>query len=294
MRSCYTARTTNRGTDERGAVAALLAICMTVVIGAGAIVIDAGQVWATRREAITATDAAALAAAAHFAEYGNGCSSGTASAYVGLNSDAVAMDSCTRTGSGTRGTVTVTASGDVNHSLAQFIGRTSTEVTASSTVYFGPASSVTGLRPFGLCSQSDGYQAWIGSGHSTTAIFRIYYTKDNPAACGGAVPGNWALIDFNFGDNLMEELRSWIQSGYPGEVTVPNWWEGDTGVFSNAMDVGSVLGKEIYVPIFDNAMGNGANAQFHLIGFASIITVFGCWFPKYTICPVPSGFMVHK
>ena len=47
--------------------------------------------------------------------------------------------------------------------------------------------------------------------------------------------------------------------------------EGDTGVFSNAMDVGSVLGKEIYVPIFDNAMGNGANAQFHLIGFASII-----------------------
>ena len=256
--------------DEQGALSVLLAVCMTVVIGAGAIVIDAGQVWATRREAITAVDAAALAAAQVYAQHGNGCTSGTAAEYVGLNSDDVELTTCSRTGSGTRGSVTVAAAGAVNHQLAQFIGRNSTTVTASSTAYFGPASIVTGLRPFGLCSESPGYEAWVASGHSTTAVFRVPYVKDAPEDCGGNVPGNWALMDFNEGDNLLEELRSWIRHGYPGEVGL-GWQDGDPGVFANAMDVGSVLDQQIYVPIFDTSQGAGNNAQFRLVGFAAII-----------------------
>ena len=256
--------------NERGSVSVLLAVCMAVVIGAGAIVIDAGQIWSSRRELVTAADAAAFAAAAAYAEYGDGCTS-IAASYVAANTDSGSMASCTRTGSGTLGTVTVSVQETVNHQLASFLGRPSTNVDAASTVYFGAASGLTGLRPFGLCSESDGFQAWQASGHSTTQVFRIYYTKDSQSQCGGNVPGNWALIDFNGGSNTLSELRDWVANGYPGEVTVPTWDEGDPGSFSNSMDIHTIVGEEVYLPIFDNATGTGSNSSFHLVGFVSVI-----------------------
>ena len=102
-----------RGMNERGSVSVLLAVCMAVVIGAGAIVIDAGQIWSSRRELVTAADAAAFAAAAAYAEYGDGCTS-IAASYVAANTDSGSMASCTRTGSGTLGTVTVSVQETVN------------------------------------------------------------------------------------------------------------------------------------------------------------------------------------
>jgi len=244
---------------------------MVVVIGAGAIVIDAGQIWSTRRELVTAADAAAFAAAHEYAEYGNGCASGIATTYVANNSVTGSLASCTRTGTGTNGTVTVSVEADVPHQLASFLGRTSTEVDAASTVYFGAASGLTGLRPFGLCQESDGFQAWQASGHSTTQVFRIYYTKDSQSQCGGNVPGNWSLIDFNAGSNPLSEIREWVEHGYPGEVTVPSWHEGDPGSFSNSMNISTIVGEEVFLPVFDNATGNGSNSSFHLVGFVSVI-----------------------
>ena len=244
----------------------LLAVCMTVVIGAGAIVIDAGQIWSQRRELVTAADAAA----ASYAEKDNGCA-GPAQAYVAANTSTGDLASCSRTGTGTNGTVTVRAEALVTHQLAALLGRTSTNVGAESTVYFGPASGLSGLRPFGLCSESLGYQAWQASSHSTTDIFRIYYSKDSQSQCGGNAPGNWALIDFDAGSNPLSETREWVRNGYPGKVNVPVWDEGDPGSFSGSMDIDTIVGQEVFLPIFDNATGTGSTSSFHLIGFVSVI-----------------------
>jgi hypothetical protein len=262
-----------RGMNERGSVSVMLALCMTVVIGAGALAIDAGQVWSKRRQLITAADAAAFAAAEVYAEYGNGCDDGTAAEYAALNAPG-ASSTCSRTGTGTRGTVTVSVSEDVEHQLAAFIGRSSTEVDASSTVYFGPASGMTGLRPFGLCQESNAFREWQESGHSLAATFTIPYTKDNESQCGGSIPGNWALIDFDGGNNSLDEFRSWIRNGYPGEVEVPVTLPGDPGSFSEPMDIASVVGEEIYIPVFDSANGQGQNSTFHLTGFVSVEILF--------------------
>ena len=85
------------------------------------------------------------------------------------------------------------------------------------------------------------------------------------------MPGNWALIDFNGGSNPLSEIREWVRNGYPGEVTVPVWNEGDPGSFSGSMDIDAIVGEEVFLPIFDNATGTGSNSQFHLIGFVSVI-----------------------
>ncbi|MDG2112849.1 MAG: hypothetical protein P8N02_09585, partial [Actinomycetota bacterium] len=143
-------------------------------------------------------------------------------------------------------------------------------VTSESEAEFGPLKAGTGLRPFGLCSQSPGFSAWQASGHSTTQVFRISYTKDSPADCGSSTPGNWGLIDFNGGANSNSELSSWVRYGYPGEVTIPDWYEGDPGAFSNSLPISTILDEQIFLPVFDQVTGNGANASFHLEGIVAV------------------------
>src|SRR5512132_2117623 len=53
----------DRGGSERGSVAITVALCMTVLLGFAALVVDVGLNWATRTSAQTAADAAALAGA---------------------------------------------------------------------------------------------------------------------------------------------------------------------------------------------------------------------------------------
>jgi hypothetical protein len=53
----------DRGGSERGSVAITVALCMTVLLGFAALVVDVGLNWATRTSAQTAADAAALGGA---------------------------------------------------------------------------------------------------------------------------------------------------------------------------------------------------------------------------------------
>jgi Putative Flp pilus-assembly TadE/G-like len=53
----------DRGGSERGSVAITVALCMTVLLGFAALVVDIGLNWATRTSAQTAADSAALAGA---------------------------------------------------------------------------------------------------------------------------------------------------------------------------------------------------------------------------------------
>jgi hypothetical protein len=55
-------------TGERGSVAVMLALALTVLLGFAALVVDVGLSWAVRAEAQTAADAAALAGAARLAD----------------------------------------------------------------------------------------------------------------------------------------------------------------------------------------------------------------------------------
>ena len=53
----------DRGGSERGSVAITVALCLTVLLGFAALVVDIGLNWATRTSAQTAADSAALAGA---------------------------------------------------------------------------------------------------------------------------------------------------------------------------------------------------------------------------------------
>ncbi|MCB0991850.1 MAG: hypothetical protein KDB16_12785, partial [Acidimicrobiales bacterium] len=255
---------------QHGAAAIVVALSMTVLMGSAAIVLDAGDIWQQRRQLVGAVDAAALAAAADFAVDVDGCAT-TADSYVEANAPDVGSTDCVSTGIGSAGQVTVTAEVTVQHAIAQILGKESTLVDATTTAQWGPATSLTGLRPFALCEGAPAFQSWVASGFSTDQTFRIEYTKEQADACGGPAPGNWGLLDFDGGSNSNQDTKEWVEYGYPGEVDAPDWIDGDTGAFSQSLPISAVLNKVIHVPVFDDYNGaGGSNADFHVVGFVSL------------------------
>ncbi len=101
------------------------------------------------------------------------------------------------------------------------------------------------------------------------------YTKDDPAACGGAASaGNFATVDFEGGTGI-DEIRQWTLDGYPGRIGFepPTESDCDGGVTcyerpyaSNAImgELQSLRNNRTYVafPVFDYADAD----QVHLVG----------------------------
>jgi Flp pilus assembly protein TadG len=267
-----------RADDERGAVAIIVAVCAIVLFGFAAYAIDAGNLWQTRRNMVTATDAAALASAADYSVGSNGCSS--AASFVSLNRADATMDSCSVSGGATTdaGHTTVRAGTNVEYTFAGVFGLTNKQVHSATTAEWGIPSGANGLRPFGLCLHANAQlQSWLNlpagpTGPSST--IRITYGKSQPDACGSNVPGNWGVQDFDGGANSTSDTKEWTRNGYPGTVSIGANIPGDTGAFSNSLNSElSYLrssGEFFALPIFDTAAGNGSNSTFHIVAFANV------------------------
>ncbi|MGI9603566.1 MAG: pilus assembly protein TadG-related protein [Acidimicrobiales bacterium] len=253
----------------------IVAIGLVALLGAAAFTIDLGHVWQERRNLITSTDAAALAAAKDNAlQTGDGCANGTAASYMASNHDAASMAGCTVVNhNGTSGFVTVEANTNVDYFFGPAIGLNNTNVYSSTSASWAQPSTAEGLRPMGMCVDFlNGLTPTIVPGNGV--VYRIPYGKDSqPDACGGEAPGNWGMIDFNGGANNNNDTKDWVLNGYPGEVVLNRWYEGDTGAYSPsiASELTAIMALDYFgLPIFDGVRGNGANAEFFLVNFAAV------------------------
>jgi len=261
--------------DERGAVLAMVCVIMVVAIGCAAFAVDTGNAWAAKRQLRTATDAAALAAAAVYSANGNGCG-GTDDSTLTANDSAASVTSCSPVGqSGTTpGRVTVTAERTIDFAFAQIFGISGGDVGSSTTARWGNADGAWGLRPMALCLYANpDLEAWMNLPNGPTAdsgTIRILYNKDHPDACGTGAPGNWGMLDFNGGENSNAETKQWVSDGYPEVVPLsPPSIPGDTGSFNPSIDteLGGLVGDSFALPIFDNVTGTGSNATFDIVAF---------------------------
>lgn len=272
---------------ERGATLVFVAIALVVLCGAAALTIDIGNGWVTRRNLVTATDAAALAAAQEYAGGGDGCAS-TATSYVLNNNPSATGITCTPGGSPATGWVTVYAEDNVSTWFAAVLGRGDYTSNSASTARWGSASTVTGLRPLALCAAAFGVEDWIAK-PSQTITRTIDYSKTGQAAsCDSGqngVGGNWGMMDFNGVSGGNNDSKDWILSGYDGVVQAgsPNGtcndepWACYQPEPGNALpgvkkELNQILGQEIVLPIINWVVdSNGQNAQFHIMGFANVI-----------------------
>lgn len=259
-----------RSTNERdrGSVALIVAFAFVPMSAMFATVADGGLVWWRKQELQNGVEAAAIAAADRHAHGLDACHQ-SALALVALDADQAVNVDCSVNGSSTDGVVTVTGQADVSLNFARMIGRDSAGIDSSASVRVGAVSSASGLRPLAMCVGNPALATWLAGGMTSNADFRIDINASTPA-CGGSVPGNWAVIDFDGGANSMSAAQSWIQGGYPGSVSVGQTLDGDPGIPSPALQVDSVIGQSFSVPVFANPRLSGSNSLYDIVGFVRV------------------------
>lgn len=276
----------HRRDDERGAVALIVAISSVMLFGFAAYAIDAGSLWQTRRNMITATDAGALASASDYSVGDNGCPD-VAKDYVSRNRPDAEFGSgfCTVVGAGTDfGYTTVRAFTNVDFTFAGIFGLTDKDVYSTTTAEWGVPLGASGLRPLGLCIDANSeLKSWLNLPDGPTGEFeptiRIDYIKDDPDACndGDDVPGNWGTVYFDDGSPPGQNtIIGWIIDGCDCTIEVDSSLSGKTGAaasYENALSGLQSSGESFFLPVYDDATGNGANASYQIVAFVQVVLV---------------------
>jgi hypothetical protein len=94
-------------------------------------------------------------------------------------------------------------------------------------------------------------------------------------------PGAFRIlnIDGSSGGTGTQILGDWVLRGFDGMMPVNEWYYSDPGAKFNSSNVSSALsirlGDELMFPVYDQITGNGANLQYHVIGWAGfVVTAF--------------------
>lgn len=253
--------------QERGATAVMFAILLVPLMGAAAIAVDVGALYAERAQLQNGADAAALAVAADCAG-STGC--GASGMIAGDFADWNALDDAAATLTPvfpTDHTVTVTSytqnpdgSTAIRHPFAAVIGITETTVYAEATAEWGNPSA-GGVLPLALayCEFAE-----VAQGVRVT----IQYDENKPCQGpeGQPIPGGFGWLD-----QIPGECEAWvdIDTAFVGS---------DPGLDppKNCEDEFATLeGSTVLIPIYDGSNGkNGQKGDFHILSFAAF-TVTG-------------------
>lgn len=255
----------DRSTRDRGSIALIVAVAFLPLSMALAVVADGGRVWVEKHELQDSVESSALAVARDYALTGSVCS---ASALASIGGDA----SCSLEARANGAVVTVDSRRDVPLRFAGLFGRDTAEIDSIAAVRVGPAVSVTGLRPLALCQDNSALRSWMAS-DKTTSVTHTIEVEATESGCGGSVPGNWAMLDFNGGSNSTNETRDWVANGYADSVSTGTSLTGVPGIPSSSLRLDQLVGRSIVVPVFENPRLEGSNAVYDVVGFVGMRVV---------------------
>lgn len=304
--------------DERGAIAVIVAFALVALLGFGAVVVDVGALYQERRELQNGADAAALAVAKDCAGVGCGAHTATADEYADLNADdaetdvaevcglAVGLTPCLDPPSGLPDVVSYvrvrtstrnaeTGGDEVRFGLARVLGFEGRTVRALATVAWGPPSPAGMTSPPLIFSMCEFHEA-VGGAAGVAQL--PYYPDEDPTtgplhtiffhgtAQEGSCPAGPSGSDLPGGFGWLESEGCVSQ---PYTVTnsdgTEETWVGDkTGVpVPSDCDPDSWHDGDdpivMTIPFFDETNGlNGTNGEYRIAGFASIY-VTGFKFP---------------
>ena len=268
-------RRLRRVTDkERGATGVLVAVMMLVLIGAGAMAVDVGQIYAERAQLQNAADAGAMAAAQQCHSTPTDCSANAlswAQDMTGGNSNdgATTVDSVdlsvpnqvtvvTSTLNGTSG------AGFLTKMFASALNAPPVTVGARATAVIEP---IGGATAFPLAISDCQYDL---SGAEVTGDIQLIKYKPGSGTCtstaGHVIPGGFGWLDHTGGPCLAatdadDTVPTDTGANYPGacDATVTAW--------KNTIEAGGTV--EGTFPVYDNAGGTGAGGWFHIRGYAT-------------------------
>ena len=277
--------------DERGTVIPIVAVCLSVLIGFAAMVIDLGWLFVVRSELQNAADAGALAGVVELVQTGEDAARSTAVAYgtetdqFRLNVTPPAADAVNVTVLGPErlqvriSRAAGTTAGPIPTIFARIWGKETVEVRAVAVTTVNRGIIGTGPRnllPFGIhVDMVDTNGDGLYDLGNTIDIF------PHPWASG-----NFGILDLDGGSNSNADTVRWIENGYDGTFIIPEGAgdiivegsehlniEGSPGIVGNSIAdaIYSRYGDRVLFPVFDQVSGNGANAKFRVIDFVGAI-----------------------
>lgn len=257
---------------EHGAAGVLVAVMMLVLIGAGAMAVDVGQIYAERAQLQNAADAGAMAAAQQCHAAG-ACSEGQARIWAeelsGPNSNdgATTVDSVDLSVPNQVTVTTSTLSGSntfLTKMFASALNAPPATVRAYATAVVDP---VGGATAFPLAISDCQYDL---SGPEVTGDIQLIKYKPGSGTCtstsGHVIPGGFGWLDHTGGPCLAatdadDTVPTDTGANYPGacDATLTLW--------KNTLQAGGTV--EGTFPVYDDAGGTGAGGWFQIRGYAT-------------------------
>jgi len=248
--------------SEEGQVFALTAVAMVGICAMAGAALDVGVWFQAHRKQQAIADASALAAAGDLPA-STSLASSDASSYAGKNGGNVESVAYS-TAYLPNDTVTVSATRTVPSYFLKTIGINQATVTATAVARAENMSSAWGSAPFAVINTQPEL-----SGPGCPCLGAA--TTLDLAMVG---PGGFQILDIDGsqGGTGPGTLASWILNGCDCSTSAPTYIYSDTGAKFNSSEVKNAMdqriGSDMLFPVYDATQGNGANLQYHVIGFA--------------------------
>ncbi len=259
---------------ERGAAGVLVAVMMLVLIGAGAMAVDVGQIYAERAQLQNAADAGAMAAAKQCHEAG-GCSVLQATTWAAELSGPNSND-----GASTIAEVDLSVPNQV------------TVATSTRNGSSGAGFLTQDVRQRTQCPARDGRRPRYGFDRPSFERVRISardfgqllrpleqrvpperfsrsrtsQAEPAPARPGTQIPGGWGWLDQNEPCEAETQTGSNSIGSDPGN-NPPTECQTILAEWKATISAGGEV--DATFPIFDDATNQGQNGSFHIIGYAT-------------------------
>ncbi len=281
--------------NDRGQATILMLVFLVVLLGMAALVLDIGSWYRADRATQSAADAAALAGAQSLpGDPGN--------------ANTLALQYLTKNGGGTP-TVNVQTGVATNDTIKVNVTR---PAQGFFTKLFGVKTVTVGSHASARASLMDEakYVAPIGvnilnpklKGTATCPCLGSTQQTTLPLGKTGA-PGSFDLIniDNSHGGTGQSIIADWILRGYDGYLGLGQYFS-DSGAKWNSSEIDAALtsrlGTVLLFPVYDNLIGTGSNAQYHVIAWVGFhLTSFTAsgssgsitgWFTSVTWDGIPS------
>lgn len=269
--------------DSRGVVTVLAAVFLIALIGLAALVIDLGQLLIVKGELQNAADSAALAGVVDLIYSGPSEAEATAVTYAtkqehyriarpSPNADAVA--------------VTPLGADKLQVKVKKAKGTSAGAVPTT----FARIWGIQGADVEALAVATVNRKV-IGSGPGNLLPYGIHKSKldtdgDGLYDVGNALtiypynwePGNFGILDLDYGGNSNSDVERWTRYGFDQSFVIPQdtgsiHIPGDTGIsgYSLTDALMSRIGDRLLLPVFDEVVGVGSNADFRVMDLVGVI-----------------------
>lgn len=249
-----------RPVEERGQATVMLVVCLVVLLGMAALVLDVGSWFQAQRQTQSAADAAALAAAQ--ALPGNvAAANAFAGQYLAKNGGGTAKVTVS-TKDLPNDTVSVALTRQTPGFFARVLGVDAVDVNAKATARTGPAGTVRHGAPFGVDVAHPMLQCTP----------EPCFGRETELELDKVGPGAFRLlnIDGSRGGTGPPTLAEWIARGFAGDMP-RGWYFSDPGAKFNSSHVRNALnarlGDELLFPVYRSTRGGGANFEYEVIGW---------------------------